>query len=251
MHSNQLPILLLLFVLATIFSISNSTGEIIETSMPNEVLVWDGESGGAYEFGVLTNSQIHSGAWSFEGRPDKWHAAVINLAGTTFYRKDFSIYDNIRFYVKSDVNDGIFNFSVSGWPYGSQNVNLNQYVDGGSIDTSWRLAKIPITVLKKADYSLQTVERLHFWLNGAISKKIYVDDVYVEDTTPNHIINASFISNKVIKLTLRDKFDLTDATNLTRYSLADASLTGNSNITPASVGGLYHVVDFQQESQLR
>jgi len=154
-------------------------------------LIWDGElAGGCVDsFGVFINTGCFEGTTCFEGHPDGYHQPTLRLGGSTCqsslpsYRKDFSAYDEIWFYAKSDQIGKTFDFSLSGWPSASNAVNIDPYIEGGQLDTSWRLVRIPTAALKNSNYTISTIELLYFGIakpavNPADNHKIYIDSIY-------------------------------------------------------------------------
>lgn len=155
----------------------------VSSSLPNPLSIWNGETAesrnAGHEYGRITSSIYYEGGYSFEGAPDPWHSPTISLGGQSAWRADISQYDYISFYAKSDQTGKTFNFSVSGWPSKSNDVNINSYIDGGALDTTWRLVKIPLSDLKNSSYNFSSIELLSFGLAQPANSahKIYIDQI--------------------------------------------------------------------------
>ncbi|HOS04166.1 MAG TPA: choice-of-anchor D domain-containing protein, partial [Candidatus Hydrogenedentes bacterium] len=110
---------------------------------------------------------------------DAWHQSAIRLTGLPTYRANLSEYDEIWFFAKADQPGKTLDFSVYAYPSTSNVVNIDPYIQGGSLDTAYRLVRIPISALKTATYSLEKVEYLYFGVAKPTSgHKLYIDDVW-------------------------------------------------------------------------
>ena len=154
----------------------------VDIQMANRLL-WDGESAFYSEYGQPTNAVVYQGVTAFEGVPDAWHTPKFNLVGSN-WRSDLSNADAICFYTRSDETGKTFDFSVHGWPHASNSVNIDDYIEGGTLDSNWRLVKIPVDSLKTPDYNLDSVETLAFGkAQPSSGHRIYIDFVWALDTT--------------------------------------------------------------------
>lgn len=148
-------------------------------------LLWNGETGeeqnGPFYFGSAKATQAFSGVWCFEGVPDPWHAPGISLEGQQSWRTDVSLHSEIRFYAKADAEGKTFDFSVYAWPERSREVNIDPFIDGGKLTTSYRLVRIPIVALQTPTYRLDKVEILYFGTaKPTAGHRIYIDEVWAQ-----------------------------------------------------------------------
>lgn len=145
----------------------------------SNLLLWNGETSCTYEFGSENTLAPFRGNVCFEGVPDAYHEPRIILNGLSSWRADISGYDEIWFFARCDQTGKTFDFTVTGYPNISNKVNITPYIQGGMLDTSYRLVRIPISVLKTATYTLNNVENLRFGLaTPSVGHKIYIDEIW-------------------------------------------------------------------------
>jgi endoglucanase len=143
-----------------------------------QTLLWNGEGGSFVgQNGVLNNPQAYSGQYCFEGSPTLYNPPVVRMVGLSTWRINLSSYDEIQFYAKSTVVGKKINFYVNAWNGKSNTVDIDQYIEGGKLDTTYRLVRIPISVLQTASYKLAMVESFYFGTSALSGYKIYVDDI--------------------------------------------------------------------------
>ena len=127
--------------------------------------IWDGETGDIinceFQYGEADNSNAHSGQWCFKAMPDAYHQPVINLKCSSQWRSDISEKDELWFYAKANKKGAITRLSFSGWPNVSRSLSIAPYVQGGYLDTFYKLVRIPIDSLKTSSYKLQSIEYLY------------------------------------------------------------------------------------------
>lgn len=148
-------------------------------------LLWNGETGeeqnGPFYYGAINLTQAFKGAWCFEGSPDPWHTPGIGLNGQQSWRTDVSLHSEIRFYAKADAEGKTFDFSVYAWPEYSRAVNIDPFIEGGKLTTSYRLVRIPIIALQTPTYRLDKVEILYFGTaKPTAGHRIYIDEVWAQ-----------------------------------------------------------------------
>ncbi len=145
------------------------------------LLLWDGEAAGSNlcSYGTLSTSNVFRGAACFEGTPDAYHPSSVRLDTLPSFRCDLSSYDEIWFFAKCSAEGKTFDFSIYGWPNTTNSVNIDPYIDGGKLTTTYKRVRIPISVLKTADFPVNRVEALFFGLaKPTAGHKIYIDDVW-------------------------------------------------------------------------
>lgn len=146
------------------------------------MLIWDGENGWTGNFGSLNTSRPYRGNACFEGVPGQWTPPTADLNGYASYQQDISDFDEIWFFGAVSEVGKTFSISFYGWPHTSNGVGVNSYVEGGGLDTSWRLVRIPIAGLVTADYQLEKIERILFGVaDPTAGHSIYVDEVWAVD----------------------------------------------------------------------
>ncbi|MBI2426088.1 MAG: CHRD domain-containing protein [Candidatus Hydrogenedentes bacterium] len=148
-----------------------------EPAYTSALTIFDAELPFSYAYGAVS-SDAHQGAAAFEGIPTKWNKPSVMLSGLPGYRADLSSYDEIWFYAKSDQTGKSLDFTVMGWPEKSNTIRIDNYIAGGALDTAWRLVRIPVSALKTATFSLDSVEVLSFGLAlPAVGHHLFIDDV--------------------------------------------------------------------------
>ncbi|MFA6253988.1 MAG: glycoside hydrolase family 9 protein [Candidatus Paceibacterota bacterium] len=216
------------------------------------ILLWDGESevsrvAGVFSKGQAINTVASSSGWSFEGQPDQWRNAQISLKGQPMYRKGISQYDEIWFYAKANSLERKIIFQVSNCcGRSSTALDANNYIEGGKLDTTWRLVRIPLKDLKTPDYLLENIQYLAFGKASDLSGyKIYIDNVYVVDTTPIKISGYKFLSDRVIKLTTNERYDFDMTNNASNYALSSNDDSEfSAGVNPAKVGREFFTSNF-------
>lgn len=197
--------------------------------------VWDGEvniSNCTYEYGNANTTEAFEGAVCFEGIPDPWHRPSLNLQCVNAWRMDISSYDYIRFYAKADQPGKTFDFRIYGWPFTSNEVNIDQYIDGGSLTTSYKEVLIPISELKTVDFPLDKIEVLHFGVSQpGENHHIFIDDIQVID-----LANCSGTPSLTfdIKAALEGPYD--NSTGMTNELYQLELLPGMTFTNPAQTG---------------
>lgn len=172
---------------ATITATGNGSGfsgsqQVTVVPENDSMLIWDGEVAYSGEYGALSTADPFRGTACYEGTPDPWHAPSIRLSDLDSYRSDISGYDEIWFFAKASEAGKSFGLSFYSWPNLSNFVSIDPYIQGGALDTAWRLVRIPIDSLKTATYTLNSIELLSF--GEAVPSgghKIYVDEIWAVD----------------------------------------------------------------------
>ncbi len=153
------------------------------TGHAQNLLLYDGESATTYAYGSLNSTNAFRGAGCYEAVPDAYHLPTINLSGLPCYRADISAYDEIWMYVKCDQTGKTFEFSVGGYPNKSNAINISGYIDGGALLTTYKLVRIPLSVLKTATYPLNKIEALYFGkAMPTTGHKLYIDEIWAVKT---------------------------------------------------------------------
>ena len=143
------------------------------------LLLWDGETACSLEYGKENQEHPFHGEGCFEAVPDAYHEPRICLNGLASWRTDLSGFDEIWFFAKCSETGKTFEFSVSGYPNVSKRVSVDSYIQGGRLDTQYRLVRIPVASLKTDAYPLNVVENLRFGVaKPSPGHKIYVDEVW-------------------------------------------------------------------------
>jgi len=199
---------------------------IYQLTAQNKIL-WNGEgindSRCNYSSGYLDATNFYSGKYCFRAESDKWHSPSISFSCSDFWRSDISRFDELRFYIKSDLPDQTTSICFSTWYAKGNWLDLTPYiVGGGKISTNYKLVKIPLSILKTKDYDLSSIQELNFFTSET-EQKLYIDDITLWDLTPANISSFQFISDKVIKLNISERHDKTDCYNLANYELSSAT----------------------------
>jgi len=200
------------------------------------VLLWNGEGGDfSWQNGTLNSSQPHGGQYCFEGSPTQYNPPVVRMFGSSNWRINLSSYDEIQFYAKSSAAGQKINFYVNAWNGKSNVVDIDPYIDGGKLDTTYRLVRIPISALKNPSYNLGIVESFYFGTSSP-DHKIYIDDIYaVSADSAGANLNSAPSSNNPTN-TNQNQVTPTDAAGgsfKTKTSLWDgeSGISGSANGT--------------------
>lgn len=202
-------------------------------------ILWNGETAASqaaslFQNGGLTSSVVHSGSYAFEGTPTVWAAPSIGLSGQPMFRRDIGFYDRLEFWARADAAGKTFAVSVETWAPSHQvsaPVGIDPYIEGGALDTTWRRVSIPLSALKTSTYALESVDRLIFGVaQPSAGHKVYIDDVRVVDQTAATVEAALPLSNRVVRLTVSERYDFAAAVDPARYAL---SSPGDAAFSPA------------------
>ena len=218
------------------------------------LLLWNGETPNIdscqFYYGSADSLHAYQGTYCFQGIPDPWHSPGINLQCQGSWRADLSGYDEIWFYARCNQTGKTFDFSIYGWPHTSRAVNIDPYiVGGGGLDTVYKLIRIPIDSLKTDDYHLQSVEILYFGEAQPTSgHKIYIDDIWAMDIQPTSVDTFTLFSQKVIRLSVNERYDTTAVKNLANYSLSSTTDPDYATARhPTQIGMHYYVTGFPDD----
>ncbi|MCF6286492.1 MAG: choice-of-anchor D domain-containing protein, partial [Candidatus Hydrogenedentes bacterium] len=160
---------------------SNSAGLMELTVVPTvtSLLLWDGENGYTGANGVLNSAEAFRGTGCLEATPTKFSSPTIGFIDYPGYRSDLSALDEIWFFAKADMTGRTTDFRVRGLSGQSNTVNIDGYIDGGALDLTYRLVRIPIADLQTDTYSLDNVENIFFGVAlPSQGHKFYIDDVW-------------------------------------------------------------------------
>jgi photosystem II stability/assembly factor-like uncharacterized protein len=182
--------------------------------------------------------------------PDQWHAPVhrLNCAGKS--RRDFTAYNTLEFYFRSPNPDpGTPRMHLRTWNRSSRVVSIQDYIEGGIIDNTFRRVTIPLSDLATEDWDLGNVESL-VWNEDAERRNYYVADIVLRQTEPPALISSGTLgpfpeSNRVLRLTLTKRCDEKTLRTTTNYSLVSPSDPSYANpVHPDTVGIHYRVYGF-------
>lgn len=222
----------------------------LNTACAQDFLLFDGEiptvSSCNFPYGAADSTQAFAGNYCFEGIPDQWHAPGIHLGCQNAWRSDLSGFDELWLYAKATEPGKKIHLGFYGWPYTSHAVDIDPY-GPAPLDTVYQLFKIPLDSLRTASYSLASVEILYFGASmPGDTHHIFVDEIWAVDLTPNTIVNHKIISEKVLRLDVKDRYDTTQVQQLNAYNLQ--SNTDSNYLTaqaPTQNGMHYYVKGFE------
>lgn len=184
-HKKIISLISLLFILTLVlnFQLFNQNspkriGEVLGVAeiIGTPYLIWNGEIPFKTESGTSTSIGCFEGSGCFEGWQDAYHPPVVKLDNLTSIKKNLSDYDEIRFYAKSAVAGKTIDFRANeSWGKKGIAVNINPYIDGGTLDTTtWRLVAIPTALLDNG--ALMEIYNFGFGKSN-INNTIYIDSL--------------------------------------------------------------------------
>ena len=223
---------------------------VVASATP-DVILYDGEAGSAPllagkcpEFASQAGGQGVGGGAALALAPDAWHEPALNLYCGGGARRDLSSFDALEFMMRSTKAGGNPTFKVRTWDNVGQTVQINDYIEGGVLDGTWRLVRIPIADLKSADWGLGNVERL-VWGKDTSNPTWYVDNVAVRDLYGPELTDAIAASEHVVRVVVNERFDLDSARDTSHYTLSspgDAAYAGG--VKPVDAGVHIRFDDF-------
>lgn len=150
-----------------------------------KVVLFDAELPFIATRGAATSQNVYGGAASFEGIPTQWHRPSVYFNNLPSFRIDVSGYEAIQFYARCDQPGKPIHFKITGGSVSSNEVNILPYIDGNVLDNTWRRVRIPLSVLKSAEFSLDRIEYMQFGVSESNSgHHIFIDDVWAVTGEP-------------------------------------------------------------------
>jgi endoglucanase len=139
----------------------------------------------------------HTGAVGLRLEPTYWHNQFMRLAAG---RTDFRPYSTLEFAIRAasgsvDPQFRAWDLTEGRW------VRVADYVDGGIIDTQWRIARIPVPDLASDSFALDTVYLIGF-APSPTPAPFYVDDMVLRDATRPAVAGWSMPSGRVVTVRL-------------------------------------------------
>lgn len=143
--------------------------------------LWRGD-GCYYYDGTLNEEEAYNGRYCYERiieEDDSWHNSGISLwCEDAPYNLTLS--DEIQFYVKADKEGKSFNVYLSETSGGNCNeININDYIQGDSLITDYRLVRIPLDAFKSEECELKNVDGIYFYNRDDLDFKFYIDDIHI------------------------------------------------------------------------
>lgn len=110
---------------------------------------------------------------TFQIAPTQWHKPRLTLPRRT----DFRDYEFLEFFYKSETEGETHTLQLIDWgPYQGETVNIEDFIEGGTITTSYRKVSIPLSALRSAAFDLSTVYTFVFGTNSK-SALFYMTDI--------------------------------------------------------------------------
>ncbi len=193
---------------------------------------------------------VNESGFALRFAPDHWHTPGYDLYCGSAWRRDFTVYDQIEFYIRTDLPNGVWpTFSVGTWNHQSNWVSVADFVQGGVVDGFWRRVRIALSVLRTELWSLGDAETLSF---GNMSRgcdfvdfdtfsscqHIWVDDIRLRDIAPPIIEAVSLQSADMLLVRFNEPYDLDSARDLAHYAVLEASITGSCITDMADIEAL-------------
>ena len=161
-----------------------------------------------------------NGSTGLQLEPDPWHTPAYNLYCGSGNRTDFTPFDVVEFYFRcATTNVGDPGFWLNTWNQQSKVIRIQDFIQGGIIDDTWRRVRIPLTNLVTADWTLGNVERL-FWGTDSQSRTYFVDDIALRVTTPPFVTQVVPASSTVLSLQLNQRYDFASMRVAAHYTLS-------------------------------
>jgi len=158
------------------------------TNGPECRVIYDGEQPGdegCLEEGVHNDIDAHTGDYCFEGfNLNTWNESVLAFWCAPYSRYyNLSYYDSLAFYIKANQPDKTLMLSL--FPFFSDDyipLNINNYIEGGSLTTTYQRVCIPLDDFIMDDCDdftcmLGRVDKLVFHSDDEAAFNFYVDDI--------------------------------------------------------------------------
>ena len=182
--------------------------------------------------------------------PNRWRNPTLKLNCSGRTRRDFSEFSTLEFYFRSPNPDpGAPLLHLETWNNKSAVVPIRDYIPGGIIDNTFRLVRIPLSVLATSQWDLGNVERL-VWSNDPDSKTYYVDNIRLRQTEPLELVSEGQYApfpetDTVLRLTFSKRYQEETVRNPKNYYLRSLSDPSYSDpVHPIEAGLKYRVERF-------
>ena len=239
----------LTFTLVVLLSVA-SPNSLPAAESPTKVL-YDGEPDGQtasnllYAAETTATQHVYSGEVALQLSPDQWRKPTFRLPSRT----SFNGYDTLEFMYKSEVENQPHTLQLIDWgTLIGTTVNIENYIEGGTISTTYKKVSIPTTDLKSEDFDLSTVFTFVFGTN-AQSANFFIDEVKLRVTTGAQAVGVKAENSKVLKISLSKLFDTESVTTLTNYRITSATDSMYAEAkTPIQAGYSSRGTGFTQEN---
>ncbi|MDQ6973723.1 MAG: glycoside hydrolase family 9 protein, partial [Mariprofundaceae bacterium] len=132
-------------------------------------------------------------------QPDIWHNPFLRIATG---RTDFRPYDVIEFFIRSPYAQIYPQFVT--WDYGMSNtVHVDQYTQGGVVDSTWRKVSIPIKTLISPTFAMDSVLVMQFW-HMPNPYPFYIDNIVLRSTSTPVLTGSETRSDRAVTLKFED-----------------------------------------------
>jgi hypothetical protein len=209
--------------------------------------LWDGELPNPatcnHAYGsILSGPDAQNGSYYFRAEPDNAHNPRLGFNCSGAWRSDISAFDELRFYIKSNLADQMTSVRFTTYFAKSNWVDLTPYVQtGGLITDTYKEVRVPLNLFKTPGYNLSSVEYLEFGTSAVAQIQFFVDNIKVADSK-SPVITFEPVSSQVARLHVSERFDTQDCYNVLNYSLQSPTDADYQNVThPIKVGRHSHV----------
>lgn len=204
-------------------------------------LLWNGETNAAScnkAYGsIISGPDAYEGNVCFRAEPDKFHMPKIGFNCGNAWREDISLYDELRFFIKSNQNGQAGAVRLTTYFAQSNWISLEPYIQGGGgITIEYKEVRIPLNVLKKNDYDLSSVEYLEFTTTSVSQLFYFVDNIQVVDLHAP-MLTIQPVSDRVLKISISERFDTTGCYNILNYGIKSETDPNYQDVqNPVKVG---------------
>ncbi|KKS88948.1 MAG: hypothetical protein UV64_C0016G0002 [Parcubacteria group bacterium GW2011_GWC1_43_11b] len=198
-------------------------------------ILWDGETASPVTNGAIISSDCYQGGACMESSiSSDWKLTVninldnpplgtIDASDLPAFKKGIVNYDAVRFYAKTDKTEKDFSFAIVGKGGATTNaIDINSYIEGGQLDTTWRLVTIPMSLFGN-ETVLSDIYSFNF-ITQSVDYKIYVDQI--EAVNLSDPVSPSVAP--IAPIALSGNIDTTTSSNFTVTNTGDADLIINN-----------------------
>ncbi len=182
--------------------------------------------------------------------PDPWHNPKLKIYCGKNPRWDFSNFTDLEFHFRCPaLNPGNPTIQLKTWDKVSSVISIRDYIEGGTIDNTYRRVSIPLSRFRTSEWDLGNVESIE-WNVDPDRRTYFVYGMRLNQTSRPSVIDEGqlgpfFESNRVIRLTFSTRWQEDSVRDVKNYTISSHDDPDyNQPVHPSDIGLLFRVYRF-------